>query len=93
MADEEIKKAPCEFCGGECKILIVLYSCPVQYEMQCTKCGQKIRREGKGGIKVLTLEESIRMRPQMYAEDEDPARRAIALDELERRRVGGNQTP
>jgi hypothetical protein len=88
MTDDDVRQRPCEECGGECKVLWVGYSCPLNFAMQCSKCNREFSRSGVGGIRVVTPEEGVRLRPHFYLDHDDPevrdmARRLVAEREAE----------
>jgi hypothetical protein len=84
MTDKEIQNLPCEMCGGPCRTLSVGYSCPIWFSLQCSQCGRKFERNGAEGIKVMTVTESVSLRPHLYIDSEDPILKAIALDAMKK---------
>lgn len=62
----------CLKCGGEVVEESVLYTCPLIHILKCSGCGHEVGREGEG-IQILSLEEGIKKRPEMYLNCGDSA--------------------
>ena len=60
-----MKKWTCTKCG-EVEPKVIYYSCPAQAD--CPNCGERLE-DPDGGIKILSLEESIVARPSLYTDE------------------------
>jgi hypothetical protein len=64
---QEIEKCP--MCDMDVKFSHAIYTCPEIYVYQCSKCDWFYEQKGTEEIKVLSLAEGIRKRPQLYGVD------------------------
>jgi rubredoxin len=74
---------PCPNCGKkELKVERIGYSYPAVYFFSCKKCGYGFSEDDGEGVKVLTQEESIRKRPHLWLDHEDPKIRKMAEEAM-----------
>ena len=67
------------------KTIMVLYSCPLIYKMECPKCLHKFEKEFGEYLKVLSGEDAVRARPYLYIDDERfPEWQKIAREEIKK---------
>ncbi len=86
-SQEELDEYPCPCCGQHLlKMSNVRYSYPKLFTIHCEGCDYKEESEGKPP-KILSAEEHIKKRPEMYLGHENPEWNKLAEEEIERRKV------
>ncbi len=69
---QELDKIACPACGQRSlKLTDTFYSAPLTIKTLCKNCGSKETGQGHP-VKVLTTEEHIRKRPEMYLGCDNP---------------------
>lgn len=69
MVKESDINGPCPNCGEKTLIMVdVRYSCPLQFIAVCKSCGFSAKGEGEP-IKVLSGEDAVRKRPELWIND------------------------
>lgn len=66
------------------KIDCIGYSMPTHYEIKCETCGYEFSDSGEQ-IKVLSLEEHIQKRPELYIGHENPDFDKLAREVISKR--------
>ncbi len=77
---EELDKIPCPQCKQHAlKMGVISCSCPMQFTARCDSCGYEAKSEGQP-IKILKGEDSVRSRPHLYLEHDNPVWRKLAKE-------------
>jgi len=80
-------KKPCPNCGRKSvEVESVGYSCPAVYFLVCKSCNHRWSGSVPGtGIKVISGEEAVRKRPELYLDCDNETYREIAEEEMRKR--------